>query len=65
MTQKNLKTMSNSELLTRFMTSRDNLVHFRLSNLQCPNDTTISNLLDLEQSEYAKLKEEIYRRMNK
>ena len=57
--------MSNSELLTRFMTSRDNLVHFRLSNLQCPNDTTISNLLDLEQSEYAKLKEEIYRRMNK
>lgn len=65
MAQKNLKTMSNSELLTRFMASRDNLIQFRLDNLQFPNDTTILNLLDLEREEYVRLKEEIYRRMKR
>ena len=54
---------SNDALLTQFMSSRDNLIHFRVASLQCPSDATIKEMLSLEEQEYQMLKEEIYRRM--
>lgn len=54
---------SNDALLTQFMSSRDNLIHFRVASLQCPNDTTIKEMLSLEEQEYQILKAEIFRRM--
>lgn len=54
---------SNDTLLTQFMSSRDNLIHFRVASLQCPEDNTIKEMLSLEEQEYQILKDEIYRRM--
>ena len=59
----NLKKISNSELLTRFMNSRDNVIHFRMVQFQEPNNETTNLCLELELKEYNNLKEEIYRRM--
>ena len=56
---------SNDVLLTQFMNSRDNLIHFRMASLQCPNDETIKEMLSLEEQDYQTLKAEIYRRMKK
>lgn len=56
---------SNDALLTQFMNSRDNLIHFRVASLQCPSDSTIKEMLSLEEKEYQMLKAEIYRRMKR
>ena len=60
-----IKKLSNSELLTKFMISRENLVHYKMMYMQCTynEQSFYANMITLETQDFNNLKDEIYRRM--
>lgn len=61
--KKVVRKMENSELLTYFLISRDNLISIKRALLDKPTDKDLNNLFEIEEKNYSELITEIYRRM--
>lgn len=64
MSQKTPEEMENSELLTYFLISRDNLISLRRALFEKKDDKELNDLFNLESKNNDNLLKEIYRRMN-
>lgn len=64
MSQKTPEEMENSELLTYFLISRDNLISLRRALFERKDDKELNDLFNLESKNNDNLLKEIYRRMN-
>ena len=60
---KNLKEMYNSELLTYFLISRDNIISIRRALFDNKDNQHLKDLFDSESKKYDELLKELYRRM--
>ena len=62
--KKVVRKMENSELLTHFLISRDNLISIKRALLDKPTDNELNLLFKIEEKNYDELINELYRRMN-
>ena len=63
MEKNELKALTNSDLLTRFLMSRDSLLRIKMEIFQSGKDKFTNNMLEIETAEFTALRDEIYRRM--